>query len=283
MKLSIEAPDNNEVALPGEVHLHIRFRPVNLLGIVLVLLIHGLLLYFLLAQHTLKKQGENGGTRNPMILMLDRATLSKMAAAEQKKSKSKPTVIPRHPKAITPPAVAPAVTAATAPVPPPPLAEAPQPDMMAMLNAARERRRAAEDAAAQENEAASQAGRGPTPQQIAEANVRRSMQQAAGREGTNGVFQILSKSTRMGSFSFRGWRPNSNSSWKQVIEVDAGLGGDVELAIVRRMIELIRTHYQGDFSWESHRLGRVITLSARPQDQSGLEAFLMREFFNNAS
>jgi hypothetical protein len=55
--------------------------------------------------------------------------------------------------------------------------------------------------------------------------------------------------------------------------------GDVELAIVKRMIELIRTHYKGDFTWESHKLGRAITLSARLEDNEGLEAFMMREFF----
>jgi hypothetical protein len=45
------------------------------------------------------------------------------------------------------------------------------------------------------------------------------------------------------------------------------------------MIELIRGHYNGDFRWESHHLGRVVVLSARPQDQAGLEEFLVREFF----
>jgi len=64
-----------------------------------------------------------------------------------------------------------------------------------------------------------------------------------------------------------------------VIEVDAGLHGNVELAMIRRMIVLIRTHYTGDFYWESHRLQRVVTLSARPEDNEGLEDFMMREFF----
>jgi hypothetical protein len=49
--------------------------------------------------------------------------------------------------------------------------------------------------------------------------------------------------------------------------------------LVRKMIELIRSHYQGDFNWESHRLGRVIVLSARIEDNAELEAFLIREFF----
>jgi hypothetical protein len=46
------------------------------------------------------------------------------------------------------------------------------------------------------------------------------------------------------------------------------------------MILLIREYYSGDFKWESHRLQRVVTLSARPEDQAGLEEFMMKEFFD---
>jgi hypothetical protein len=64
-----------------------------------------------------------------------------------------------------------------------------------------------------------------------------------------------------------------------VIEVRVKPGEDMDLAIVRSMIELIRGHYRGDFLWESRRLGRVVTLSAAPADTAQLEEFLLREFF----
>ncbi len=96
---------------------------------------------------------------------------------------------------------------------------------------------------------------------------------------TGGVFQILHKGHRAAQFAFNGWKSVGDNKWRQVIEVDAGQGGDVETAIVKKMIELIRTHYQGEFSWESHRLRRVVPLSAAPQDNAALEAFLLREFF----
>lgn len=98
-------------------------------------------------------------------------------------------------------------------------------------------------------------------------------------DGTSGVFVVLNVGSRYGTFSFRGWKREDRNTWRETVEVDAGNGGDVELAIVRRMIELIRGHYQGNFNWESHRLGRVVILSARPEDQAGLEAFMLREFF----
>jgi hypothetical protein len=49
--------------------------------------------------------------------------------------------------------------------------------------------------------------------------------------------------------------------------------------MVKRMIGLIREHYQGDFNWDSHRLARVVILSAKPEDNAGLEDFMMMEFF----
>jgi hypothetical protein len=162
---------------------------------------------------------------------------------------------------------------------PPPAREepkAPPMDFLAMVNA---KRRASEEAAARANAEARAHSHEPSAEEIAMANINRNL--ARDREGTNGIFTILSMGTRTATFSFRGWTNDPRSSWRQVIDVDAGLHGDVEIAIVRKMIELIRTHYDGDFNWESHRLGRVVVLSARPADNAGLEEFLMREFFSD--
>jgi outer membrane biosynthesis protein TonB len=163
---------------------------------------------------------------------------------------------------------------------PPPTPRPPQPrpppipelDMAAMIEARRAQRRAASEAAAPPSQAE------PTQDQLAQARIARNLHMDRG-EGVGGVFEILRKGTRTAEFAFNGWRPDTERRWREVIEVDAGTGGDVERAIVRRMIELIRTHYTGDFRWESHHLGRVVVLSARSEDQSGLEDFMMREFF----
>ncbi|MFZ6681501.1 MULTISPECIES: hypothetical protein [unclassified Undibacterium] len=284
MKLSIEAPED-EVALPGEIHLHIRFRPANMFGILLALLVHGLLLYFLLHMNVLKKKLDKAGSSEPMVFIMDKvAKAPKQATAPQKqKAESKPVRVPPSKNAITRPKIPPPpVTDSPIAQPPPPQAKEtpPEMDMMALANAARERRRPAEQAAAQENEGARQAGRGMTPQEVAEANVKRSMQQAANRGGGSGVFELGTVGTRVASFTFRGWNTRViASNGKQSFEVDAGLGGDVRLAVVRRMIEIIRMEYKGDFNWESRRLGRVIVKSARPEDSAELENFLLKEFF----
>ena len=65
-----------------------------------------------------------------------------------------------------------------------------------------------------------------------------------------------------------------------MIEVRRGDNATIELAVVRRMISIIREHESGDFVWKSQRLGRELTLSARVSDNAGLEEVLLREFFS---
>jgi len=173
-------------------------------------------------------------------------------------TRKSPLALPAEPPPPTPP-----------PPRPPPI---PELDMAAMIEARRAARKSIQAAAPRSNLP-------PTPDQLAQANIQRNLMMDRGG-GVGGVFQILRKGVRTGEFAFNGFRrEGGQKQWREVIEVDAGQGGDVELAIVRRMIELIRTHYQGDFQWESHRVGRIVVLSARPADQPGLEEFLVKEFF----
>ena len=151
----------------------------------------------------------------------------------------------------------------------------PPTDMMSYINAARARQHAAEMAATRANEEATARQRGPSADEIRMANIMRNLQP----QGTNGVFQIISMDARTAKFSFRGWTKDFNNARREVIEVDAGPNGDVERATVRSMIALIRKYYQGYFNWESQRLDRVVVLSARLEDNAGLEDFLIREFF----
>src|SRR5262249_14720103 len=148
------------------------------------------------------------------------------------------------------------------PAPPPPRPPPiPELDMAAMIEARRSQRQAYQDAQREAQSAGSRPT--PSPDQLAQANIARNLRMDEGR-GVGGVFEILRKSTRTAEFAFNGWRPDTEKRWREVIEVDAGVGGDIDLAIVKRMIELIRTHYTGDFRWDSHYLGRVVVLSARP-------------------
>lgn len=99
-------------------------------------------------------------------------------------------------------------------------------------------------------------------------------------DGGGGIFQITSMNSETATFIFRGW---DHATWsnpiKQMFSVQATDQVDVEHAIVRKMIAIIREKHPGDFDWESRRLGRVVTLSAAPENNTGLENFMLKEFF----
>ena len=95
-----------------------------------------------------------------------------------------------------------------------------------------------------------------------------------------GIFEIKRMSYDDAAFEFFGWNTEMGRQTPQMIEVRKGNNPDMHLAVVRRMIVIIREHEKEDFVWESHRLGRNVTLSARERDTAALEEFMLHEFFD---
>jgi hypothetical protein len=146
-------------------------------------------------------------------------------------------------------------------------------DMASYIAQQRAKREALEQDAARQNTAAASAEIGLTEEQKRDERIKNNL-----KSGTNGIFSIQRLEAKTASFSFKGWTDYTNVKLK-FYEVEASGGEDVRLVMIRRMIAIIREHYDGDFPWESHRLGRTITKSARLQDSAELEDFLMQEFF----
>ncbi|MES2264058.1 MAG: hypothetical protein V4724_36520 [Pseudomonadota bacterium] len=158
--------------------------------------------------------------------------------------------------------------------PPTPVVEE---DMQARVEAARKRRAEANpQPQAEPQESESERGN-----RIARANIMGAQgRNAAGeRDESGGVFTIINRTSLGADFKFRGWSTNFKRNWSQQVHVDLGTERDIETAIVKKVIDLIRKEHPGDFPWESHRLGKVVQMSARKQDQPELEAFLIKEFF----
>lgn len=162
----------------------------------------------------------------------------------------------------------------TPPTKPQPQSPADAPtDMASYIAQQRAKREASEKDAARQNTAAAAAEIGLTEEQKRDERIKNNL-----KSGTNGIFSIQRLESKSASFSFKGWTDYTNVKLK-FYEVEASGGEDVRLVMIRRMIEIIREHYDGDFPWESHRLGRTITKSARQEDSAELENFLMQEFF----
>jgi hypothetical protein len=96
-----------------------------------------------------------------------------------------------------------------------------------------------------------------------------------------GMFQLRRLGSEDAEFWFNGWNQDIGRVARQLIEVRRGTNPDIRLAVVRRIIEIIRAQEPGDFIWVSRRLGRQVALSARPGDNAALEDFIMRDFFGD--
>ncbi|MGH8619112.1 MAG: hypothetical protein ACREUW_15585, partial [Burkholderiales bacterium] len=94
-----------------------------------------------------------------------------------------------------------------------------------------------------------------------------------------GIFSVQRHGLDDAELIFFGWRSEARRNMLQPFPVKRGNNPTIELATVRKMIEIIRQYEKGDFRWESQRLGHWVTLSAAPRDNAELEAFLMKDFF----
>ena len=172
--------------------------------------------------------------------------------------------IPRLPDTITLPDVQPPEPRQARPQPP-------EMDMAAMIEARRRARGVTTPAPEGDNEKALR-------------NINANIARASGKamedgNNTGGIFDITDKTFHSAQLKFRGWNPNFKRRWLQQVTVEQGDAPDLETAIVNKMIEIIRKEKPGDFEWQSHRLDRVVTMSARKEHTAELQAFLFKEMF----
>lgn len=210
-----------------------------------------------------------------------------------------PRAKPRPPIEAPTPPPAPPVIALKRPAPkaPPPAAEPPAPpafaaptprpefDDLASYVEARRRARAASGPAPPPDRPAS------TPVEDENTRASRNVAQNLGSQErlsfgydpnrSGGLFQIQLLGHDYAEFTFIGWNKDIRRTTKQLVEVRRGDNSDIRIAVVRRMIAIIREEVQEDFLWDSQVLG-YRTLSARVKDNKALEEFLMGEFFGGA-
>lgn len=194
--------------------------------------------------------------------------------AKAKPARQKPTQVAAAPPTRAPDTVVPPLVSKL-PVPP-----APEPPMdMSERIAARQRQRAESQPAPQPAE--QQESENDRALRVARANIAGAQGRNGGddRNDSGGVFSVVNQTFQSADVKFRGWNGNFKRTWSQQIHVERGAEQDIETAIVKRMIELIRKEKPGDFVWDSQRLGRHVNLSARVEDEAELRAFLLQEFF----
>ncbi|MDB5775206.1 MAG: hypothetical protein JWP38_1339 [Herbaspirillum sp.] len=98
---------------------------------------------------------------------------------------------------------------------------------------------------------------------------------------TGTFFEILTIEPRQGVFESVTWDDDLQKPAPQFYTVDADLGSDIHAAVIARIITVIREHQNANINWRSARLGRVVVLSMRPEDDVELSHFLTSEFFGS--
>lgn len=273
----------------GDKLIRINVSRNTLIAIIFSLLVHGLVLLVVLPRINF----DNAASPQPTALEVSLAPPvtpkveipvlpePEPVKPEPKVVKSPPKVMTQKPSKNTKPAdfSVPEVIASKQPTPEPPLPKEAKPndaptDMASYVKAQQAKRNALEADAARQNAEAVAREVGPSQEQIRDERIKNNF-----KNGTNGIFEITSLSGRHAAFSFKGWTNDYSNARRESFEVEASTGQDVRLVMVRKMISLIRRHYDGDFNWESERLHREIVKSARPEDSAELEEFLMMEFF----
>lgn len=254
---------------------HIKIKRSTLIAFVLSIILHFTALFYV--SHQLIGSENSVAQPIPKTLTIQLTQLPvKKSVRAVKKATSEAYIAPRHQpvhrKLPVPMPIHP-VPIKSIPAPAVPAQNNTATDLLSYLNAKRQRTQDKADNAFFENMAANKTASSADEQ--TNATIRRNLQQ----RGASGIFEIRHMAFRTAQFSFRGWKHNDSNSHLELIDVDAP-DNNIELAIVKKMIEIIRREYQGDFKWESRRLGRVLTLSARREDNAGLEDFLIQEFFS---
>jgi hypothetical protein len=263
----------------GDVHLNIRISRNSMIAILVSLFIHAVVLFFVLPQVIKptsvfpKPQAITITLENPkpQILAEPKPETPQPSKPEPKHKKETPT--PRVIATQNPQNNTQFQTPTKLPEPSHPTPTDQPTDMMALVNANRQRRQAEEQTA----QAATAKDRGTPNEDQRDAVIKKNLAQ----EGSNGIFQIREIGLHTAQFSFKGWKTNYNNARLEIFDVESRPGESIQLAVVRKMIMIIRKEYSGDFEWESQRLGRSITKSARIEDTADLESFLMREMFQN--
>ena len=263
----------------GDTHLNLSISRNTSIALLISLLLHAIVLFFVLPNIKPKAAAPKSHVINITLLNPEPAKATeplaepvkpkpvepKPIAPKQQKAAKKETVSPKV--IATPTPLAPQqTTTQTAPKSPDRSPDQPT-DMMALVNANRQRRDG-------DNRAY------PEPslpmEDARDAVIKRNLAQ----QGTNGIFQIKDMGLRTAQFTFRGWKSNYSNARLELVDVQAAPNESIEIAIVRKMIVVIRRDYSGDFHWLSPRYGDVIK-SARIEDTAELEKFLMEEFFPN--
>lgn len=261
----------------GHVHVHgYGDKRVNASGMAITVLLHLLLLAaFLLRPHVTKPPALTPGGAIAYV-----APLPAKPKPKPRQAPAKPVArvqervqMTRLPDTITLPREQPVQPPPPAPEPPKVEKVEPEMDMAAMIEARRRARGQVEQPAEE-----SEAERG---NRIARANIAAANGRKSGEGGADGAFSVAdvtfnSAQVKLNTKFLGSARPSLKQETAEL-----GDEIDIETAIVKKLVQMLRKEKFIDFNFTSQRLQRTMPMSTRPEYAPELEAMLMKELFPN--
>lgn len=291
-----------------ESYLQLRISRNTLIAIAFSLLLHALVLFFVVptllkppAETTVTQSfdvslglptPENDQPSTPATAPVE--PKPKSAKPPKQTTQNKPTI---EPATITPPPIAlpssplpPTTKAESMPVPPvqkntldnlkppPPLVQpdnAPITDMESYKRAQQAKRLAAQGYSQRDINEMMEQSKPP----LSEDAKRDAIIQNNLNTSDGGLIAILSRSRYQATIGFRLWKLGFNTNRILNYTVNVTRESDLKMAIVRKIIEVLRQEAPDTFPYESYALKRTVTLSAKPEDNAELESFLFQDLF----
>ena len=273
---------------PGHAHAHVQGygdQRVNRTGVAVTVLLHLLLLALFLLRPPEKKPpvippGSSIAYITPPKPKAQRSEPPKAAPKVVPKTRPQPVKksapprvdMARLPNTITVPAEPPTPPLAPAePEPPKVVKVDPAEDMASMIEARRRARGQSEQPAEE-----SDAERG---NRIARANIAAANGRKSGQGGADGAFSVADQTFNSAQVKLNTkFLGSTRPSLKQE-RADLGGERDIETAVVKKLIEMLRRENFIDFNFTSQRLGRSFPMSTRAEHRAELEAVLLKELY----
>lgn len=265
--------------LPGQSEPRYGEQRVNRTGLAIAVGLHVLLVLIYLFKPAQQKPAPaaSGEAITYVAPVPAKPTRREQAAAAPRKRTPAKTVVPkveRLPNTITLPDEPKVVEE----VPPEKLEPSPAPPELSMEEMIAAKRRARGQDTTQQQGELSERDRG---MQNALANIAAANGRSKGGGVDNMPYWISNQSFSRATINYRSFNKNFKRDWLQQVQVELGSERDIETAIVKTFIEMMRKESEKYpmINFNSRRLGRDVPMDFRPEARAELEAFIFKELF----
>jgi len=159
------------------------------------------------------------------------------------------------------------------PAPTPPAPDAPT-DMQSYIAANRAKRQAEQGYTPQDSAEIANSNAPVSENARRDANIMRNLQQSS---GANGIWDIRAKNLHTAQLSFNIQKPGDFKARQLLINVQTEADDDIDRAIAKKLIDLMKEYYPGELTYHSISLGREVQISPSSFNSAWVESLILKD------